>query len=84
MATVTRGMLTLVMVLPVLLIGGLLVALFGKRGEVIIAAVMGGCGVVMGVLGLAFVGGGLWHHTRLQRKLRELDQHPLPAARVVR
>jgi hypothetical protein len=84
MATVTRGMLMLVMLLPVVLVGGLLVALLGKRGEVIIAAVMGGCGVVMGVLGLAFVGGGLWQHTRIQRKLQDLDRKPLPEARVVR
>ncbi len=84
MATVTRGMLTVVMLVPVVLVGGLLVALFGKRGEVIIAAVMGGCGVVMGVLGLVFVATGLYRHARLQRQLHELDRQPLPEARVVR
>lgn len=84
MATVTRGMLMLVMLVPVVLVGGFLVALLGKRSEVIIAAIMGGCGVVMGLLGLGFVGAGLFRHARLQRELHGLDRKPLPAARVVR
>ena len=80
---VTRGVTVLVMMIPLILIGGLLVALTGRSAELVVSLLLGLAGAICGVLGLGLVIAGLVRHTFLQRSLAALDRAPLPTARVI-
>lgn len=83
-ALVTRGVVLLVAILPLLLAGGFVSAIFdGTSRHTVVAGVLwiiGFCALVGP--GLVFV--GLVRHGQLQRRIYALDHGTLPVARVVR
>jgi hypothetical protein len=81
---VTRGMVLLVMIVPLILGGGVFAAIFHGTGEhVVVNVAVAGCGACA-VLGFLLLFVGLAGHTRAQRRLHALDHAKLPEARVVR
>jgi hypothetical protein len=81
---VTRGVVLLVAILPLLLAGGFCSAIFdGTSRDTVISGVLWAIGVCA-VAGLALVVVGLGRHAQLQRRIYALDHAALPVARVVR
>jgi hypothetical protein len=84
MTRVGRGMVLLVMLVPLLLLGGVLAAIFHGTAELLVVEIMATVGGVSALAGFTLLVVGLVGHTRAQRKLHALDHGPLPRARVVR
>ncbi len=83
-ALVTRGVVLLVAIIPLVLAGGFCSAIFdGASRQTVVTGVLWaiGCSVVLG-LGLVVV--GFRRHAQLQRRIYALDHGALPVARVVR
>lgn len=81
---VTRGVVLLVAILPLLLAGGFCSAIFdGASKTTLVGGVLWSI-CFCAVAGLALVLVGLGRHARLQRRIYALDHATLPVARIVR
>jgi hypothetical protein len=81
---ITRGIVLLVLIVPMILFGGVLAAIFhGSAEHVVVDVAVAGCELCTFV-GLPLVVFGLVSYTRSQRRIHALDHATLPEARVVR
>jgi hypothetical protein len=81
---VTHGVFLLVMIVPLIVLGGVVAAIFhGSAERLVVDVTVIACGVCA-VLGFLVLAVGLVRHTRAERRLRALDHSTLPEARVVR
>jgi hypothetical protein len=81
---VSRGVVLLVAILPLLLAGGFCSAIFdGASRATLVSGVLWAIGVCA-LAGFALVTVGLVRHTQLQRRIYALEHTALPVARIVR
>jgi len=83
-AAVSRGVMLLVAILPLLLTGGFCSAIFDGASRATLVSFVLWAISFCALAGFGLVAVGLARHTQLQRRIYALDHGPLPVARVVR